>query len=113
MPHQIVEDELEQLERVSERLASLPEVETASEEPIVRELESLRDALVSSWQKPGQDPPELFEVAKPSGPSFEGLEGEARGLLVLLDRVVAQLLRALRSQDQRLPVSGINLQTSV
>jgi DNA helicase-2/ATP-dependent DNA helicase PcrA len=47
VPHPIVEDELEQLERVSEQLASLPEVETASEAPIVRELETLRDALVS------------------------------------------------------------------
>ena len=47
MPHPIVEDELAQLERVSEKLASLPEVETASEAPIVRELQTLRDALVS------------------------------------------------------------------
>jgi DNA helicase-2/ATP-dependent DNA helicase PcrA len=47
VPHPIVEDELAQLEWVRERLASLPEVETASEMPIVRELESLRDALVS------------------------------------------------------------------
>jgi len=47
LSHPIVEDELEQLERVRDRLAELPEVKTASEEPIVRELEELRAQLVS------------------------------------------------------------------
>jgi len=47
VPHPIIEDELQQLEEVSEKLAAMPEVETASEAPIVRELETLRDALVS------------------------------------------------------------------
>lgn len=47
MPHPIVEDELAQLERIRARLAKLPEVRTASEEPIVRELEELRAQLVS------------------------------------------------------------------
>lgn len=47
MPHPIVEDELVQLEWVREKLASLPEAQSASEAPIVRELQTLRDALVS------------------------------------------------------------------
>ena len=47
MTHPIVEDELEQLESVREKLASLSSNTTASERPIVRELETLRDALVS------------------------------------------------------------------
>jgi DNA helicase-2/ATP-dependent DNA helicase PcrA len=47
MPHPIVEDELEQLEGVREKLSSLSSSDTASERPIVRELETLRDALVS------------------------------------------------------------------
>jgi len=48
--HPIVEDELAQLARVRERLAELPEVRTASEEPIVRELEALRAQLVSGTE---------------------------------------------------------------
>ncbi|MEZ4214925.1 MAG: 3'-5' exonuclease [Myxococcota bacterium] len=47
MPHPIVEDELAQLETVRERLKAMPAVRTASEEPIVRELETLRAQLVS------------------------------------------------------------------
>ena len=47
LSHPIVEDELAQLERIRARLAELPEVKTASEEPIVRELEELRALLVS------------------------------------------------------------------
>jgi len=45
--HPIVEDELAQLASVREKLASLSATTTASERPIVRELETLRDALVS------------------------------------------------------------------
>lgn len=47
MPHPIIEDELEQLEEVREKLSSLSARATASERPIVRELETLRDTLVS------------------------------------------------------------------
>jgi DNA helicase-2/ATP-dependent DNA helicase PcrA len=43
----VVEDELSLLARISARLVDLPEPRTASEEPIVRELERLRSVMLS------------------------------------------------------------------
>ena len=47
VPHPIVEDELEQLDRVTRRLAARPQEDTASEAPIVRELGRLREQILS------------------------------------------------------------------
>ncbi|MCH2187893.1 ATP-binding domain-containing protein [Myxococcota bacterium] len=47
MPHRVVSEELELLERVLALLSELPEARGASEEPIVRELERLRTVILS------------------------------------------------------------------
>ncbi|MCR9097916.1 MAG: ATP-binding domain-containing protein [bacterium] len=46
-PDQVVREELEALEDVSRRLAELPPAKTASEAPIVKELERIRERLLS------------------------------------------------------------------
>jgi DNA helicase-2/ATP-dependent DNA helicase PcrA len=46
-PNEIVREELDALEKVSARLAEIPPTRTASEEPIVRELDRLRERLLS------------------------------------------------------------------
>ncbi len=47
MPNSVVAEELDLLAKVSARLTDRPEVRTASEEPIVRELERLRAVILS------------------------------------------------------------------
>ena len=46
-PDEVVREELDALEIVSRRLASLPPAKTASEAPIVKELERIRERLLS------------------------------------------------------------------
>ena len=47
MPHRVISEELDLLEKVSALLGDLPETRSASEEPIVRELERLRAVILS------------------------------------------------------------------